>query len=224
MADLIIKASSNNDLVIQGSDDSPAITIGDTGTTTFAENATMSGTANNLGTVTAGVLNSGVTGGSGLNASFKLVKPTGATGSNLIQIKTHTSTTELNRESYTFDAAYSVSTSITPKYSDSKLYVLVSGNCNLHGGSNSNTIAVVGLFEGTVSTIRADTRVGANRTSSNQDSYFHVHLQYMADAGTAGVAQTFGIAWRQYASAYDNGVRFGQDYFPTVVTIMEFGG
>jgi hypothetical protein len=60
MANLIIKSSADN-LVLQGSDASPAITVGATGTTTFAENATMSGTANNLGTSTAGTLSSGVT-------------------------------------------------------------------------------------------------------------------------------------------------------------------
>ena len=71
MANLIIKSSADN-LVLQGSDASPAITVGATGTTTFAEattlsgattcsttlgvtgNTTLSGTANNLGTVTVG--------------------------------------------------------------------------------------------------------------------------------------------------------------------------
>jgi hypothetical protein len=53
MANLIIKSSADN-LVLQGSDASPAITVGATGTTTFAENATLSGTANALGTVTTG--------------------------------------------------------------------------------------------------------------------------------------------------------------------------
>ena len=53
MADLIIKPSTGNNLVIQGGDNSPAITVGNTGTTTFAENATLSGTANNLGTITS---------------------------------------------------------------------------------------------------------------------------------------------------------------------------
>jgi len=57
MANLIIKSSADN-LVLQGSDASPAITVGATGTTTFAENATLSGTANNVGTVTAGTFNS----------------------------------------------------------------------------------------------------------------------------------------------------------------------
>ena len=52
MANLIIKSSADN-LVIQGSDASPAITVGATGTTTFAENMTLSGTANNLGTITS---------------------------------------------------------------------------------------------------------------------------------------------------------------------------
>jgi hypothetical protein len=56
MANLIIKSSADN-LVLQGSDASPAITVGATGTTTFAENATLSGTANNLGTVGSGNIN-----------------------------------------------------------------------------------------------------------------------------------------------------------------------
>ena len=60
MANLIIKSSADN-LVLQGSDASPAITVAAAGTTTFAENATLSGTANNLGTATAGTLSSGVT-------------------------------------------------------------------------------------------------------------------------------------------------------------------
>ena len=71
MANLIIKPSTGGDLVIKGSDDSPAITVGTTGQTTFAEPATMSGTlgvtgnttlsgsANNLGTVTAGSIAGG---------------------------------------------------------------------------------------------------------------------------------------------------------------------
>jgi hypothetical protein len=50
MANLIIKSSADN-LVLQGSDASPAITVGATGTTTFAENATLSGSANVLGTI-----------------------------------------------------------------------------------------------------------------------------------------------------------------------------
>ena len=80
MANLIIKSTAN-DLVIQGSDESPAITVGATGTTTFAEaatmsgNVTMSGTANNLGTSTAGTLTSGVTfpGATGTNTAGHVV-------------------------------------------------------------------------------------------------------------------------------------------------------
>jgi hypothetical protein len=59
MANLIIKSSADN-LVLQGSDASPAITVGATGTTTFAENATMSGvTTLTNATITAGTFPSG---------------------------------------------------------------------------------------------------------------------------------------------------------------------
>jgi hypothetical protein len=69
MANLIIKSSADN-LVLQGSDASPAITVGATGTTTFAENATFSGTANNLGTSTAGTFTSGIAFPSGTGAAY----------------------------------------------------------------------------------------------------------------------------------------------------------
>ena len=50
MANLIIKSSADN-LVLQGSDASPAITVGAAGTTTFAENASF--TTGNIGTLTS---------------------------------------------------------------------------------------------------------------------------------------------------------------------------
>ena len=55
MADLIIKPSSGNSLVLQDEGGDAALTVGTTGSTTLA------GTANNLGTATAGTLSSGVT-------------------------------------------------------------------------------------------------------------------------------------------------------------------
>ena len=59
MANLIIKSSADN-LVLQGSDASPAITVGTDGTTTFAENATMSGvTTLANATITAGTFPAG---------------------------------------------------------------------------------------------------------------------------------------------------------------------
>ena len=77
MANLIIKSSAD-DLVLQGSDASPAITVGATGTLTFAENVTMSGTANNIGTTTAGTLSSGVTFPAGMVIGFGKAAGTGS--------------------------------------------------------------------------------------------------------------------------------------------------
>ena len=126
MADMIIKASSNNDLVIQGGDNSPAITVGNTGTTTFAENATLSGTlgvtgnttlsgsANNLGTVTAG----SIAGGSITNATTfpagHVIQTTA-----LVEGGTHTqlSTTDNNWQDTV------VTASITPRYNNSKVVI-----------------------------------------------------------------------------------------------------
>ena len=60
MANLIIKPSAGGDLVIKSSDSSDAITVGTTGQTTFAENATMSGVTTLAdATITAGTFPSG---------------------------------------------------------------------------------------------------------------------------------------------------------------------
>ena len=61
MANLIIKPSAGGQLIIKDEGDSAAITVATNGTTTFAENATLSGSANNLGTVTTGSIGSAVT-------------------------------------------------------------------------------------------------------------------------------------------------------------------
>jgi len=153
--------------------------------------------------------------------SLKVTKPTDGLGSNLVQIVSSSNTTEYNNDAITYNGAMAPSCVIKPKYSDSKLYVTASACVNLHGGSNNdNLIGVVGIWEGTVGTVRAETRVGGADLSS--DHYTQCYMQYMGDAGTAGVAQTFGIAARRYSSGFDNAVRIAQDSFPTVVTIMEF--
>ena len=103
MANLIIKSSADN-LVLQGSDASPAITVGATGTTTFAENATLSGTANNLGTSTAGTLSSGVT------------FPTG----HVLQVLIDNDATEQTLSSDTYTAT-DLSIAITPSATSSKI-------------------------------------------------------------------------------------------------------
>ena len=81
MANLIIKPSAGGDLKLQDEGSTDAITISTTGNTTLA------GTANNLGTATAGVLSAGVTGGSGLDG--------GKVGSSAF-LATHASSTWYN--------------------------------------------------------------------------------------------------------------------------------
>jgi len=59
MANLIIKPSASGSLILQDEGGSAAVTVATNGTTTFAESATLSGAANNLGTVTAGSIAGG---------------------------------------------------------------------------------------------------------------------------------------------------------------------
>ena len=59
MANLIIKPTSGGSLILQDEGGSAALTVATAGTTTFAESVTLSGTTNNLGTVTAGTITGG---------------------------------------------------------------------------------------------------------------------------------------------------------------------
>ena len=54
MANLIIKPASNGSLILQDEGGDAAVTVGTTGSATFAQNATFSGTANAIGTVATG--------------------------------------------------------------------------------------------------------------------------------------------------------------------------
>ena len=150
-------------------------------------------------------------------------KPTGSTGSNLIQIVSTNNTTQYEITDATYTNAQSVGLNITPVYSDSIIHAQVSACVNLYGGNNVNQIGVVALFEGNVGTLRAQTRVGSTNENANRDQYSQCYLQYISTSGTAGAAQTFGLAIKRYANGYDNGVRIGQDSFPTIVTISEYG-
>ena len=67
MADMIIKPSSGNSLVFQDEGGDPALTVGTTGNTTLA------GTANNLGTATAGTIGTEVTFPSGHTIVNKMI-------------------------------------------------------------------------------------------------------------------------------------------------------
>ena len=54
MANLIIKPTSGGNLILQDEGGDAAVTVGTTGSATFAQSVTLSGTTNNIGTVTAG--------------------------------------------------------------------------------------------------------------------------------------------------------------------------
>jgi hypothetical protein len=122
MANLIIKSSADN-LVLQGSDASPAITVGATGTTTFAENATMSGV-----TTLA-------------NATITAWTPPAHT---IIQVVQGTATAGLELTSTTY-VTTGLSAAITPSATSSKILV----NYHICYDSDANgTAAQYALYAG----------------------------------------------------------------------------
>lgn len=134
MADLIIKPSSGNSLVFQDEGGDPALTVGTTGNTTLA------GTANNLGTATAGTLSSGVT------------FPAG----HIIRFYSHT---DVNYGSYSSDTnplggssglrSPASGTNITTTVANSKFYVSANVSSSWGGSHHATTLTVAsdwGLF------------------------------------------------------------------------------
>ena len=77
MANLIIKPTSGGSLILQDEGGSAAISVAAAGTTTFAENTTLSGTANNIGTVTTATFGSAVVGAQGGTGAFQARVSTG---------------------------------------------------------------------------------------------------------------------------------------------------
>ena len=152
MANLIIKSSAN-DLVIQGSDESPAITVGTDGTTTFAENATLSGTANNLGTVTAGTLNSTVTFPAGM----------------VLQVIQGTpSTTGYNSTSMTDVTCTNWTATINKSISGSSIFASWHCSYSTYQGNNGNA---------------AQLKIFFNRTAPSSVTDIDEQFAYVADEG-----------------------------------------
>jgi hypothetical protein len=122
MANLIIKSSAN-DLVIQGSDNSPAITVAAAGTTTFAENATLSGTANALGTVTAGNL-----------SNTAIVYPVG----HILQVVHHSSTAQFSTTTATGVTA--ASGAITTANATNKVLAIATAHISIAQASSGSSL------------------------------------------------------------------------------------
>jgi len=122
MANLIIKSSADN-LVLQGSDASPAITVGATGTTTFAENATMSGvTTLANATITAGTFPAG----------------------HVLQVLSTTKTDTFSHATTTVTTITGLTVAITPSSTSNK--ILIMGGVNF-GKVNDNSGYPLKLFK-----------------------------------------------------------------------------
>ena len=222
MANLIIKSSADN-LVLQGSDASPAITVGATGTTTFAENATLSGTGNqitSLGSVTTGAMGSGVT------------LPAG----HVVQLATVTSgTTESSGTSQNAFLDTPVVGSITPRYSDSNILIMASYTCYLYNTSSDGGYAVrwkktvggvdsnpTGLFPGdTGSTANTHYQMYASTANTTEHVDGRTLQLIEMDVDTTSPV-TYTLQWASYnATNVQIGGTYGAKWF---VHIFEIKG
>jgi len=169
MANLIIKSSADN-LVLQGSDASPAITVGATGTLTFAENVTMSGTANVYG---AGTFPAG----------------------HIIQVLQSVKADKINTTSNTATAT-GLSQAITPSATSSKILITVAIGSVSHGTANER---IYFKIDGTVSTSVGDAATGhecAACSSPHRASYDQESLVInFLDSPSTTSAKTYALHW-----------------------------
>ena len=198
MANLIIKSSAD-DLVLQGSDASPAITVGATGTTTFAENATLSGTANNLGTATAGTLSSSVT--------FPAVHVVQTTTSSY-----GTTKTIIAGSSGTYNSTV-VTGQITPLYDDSSIIINANFNCQIEGESSGDCGYALKWYKsgtGITDGFPAEINMGDNVTNQTHSTFYRYPVQYDSMSDNYGISlinndceTTNTLTYTLYASKYD---------------------
>ena len=161
----------------------------------------------NITDLSAGTLSSGVT------------FPAG----HVIQVHSFAETLSggATHNSNAYSSSYAKSTSITPLSSTSKLLVQICSTCYLGSGTNSpNVIGKAALFEGTVSTIRQEMRIGSHTDTTGRDIFRIVNLQYVADSGTASVAQTFGMCVKNWSTSYDNHIGWSDEGGVNEITIV----
>ena len=103
MANLIIKPTSGGSLILQDEGGDAAVTVGATGNTTLA------GTANNIGTVTAGTIASSVT----LPSSAAILQVVSTTKTDTFSISTNHTWTDIT----------GMSVAITPSATSSKILI-----------------------------------------------------------------------------------------------------
>ena len=157
MANLIIKSSADN-LVLQGSDASPAITVGATGTTTFAENASF--TTGNIGTLTSST-----------------IFPTG----HIIQVK---GTDNYHGQNFDTEHDVIIETSLTNVLASS--YVVIFGSTTVNIASNSGEGLETTIYRKATTMGVAGTAISGatkiNATGGNEGSASFTYMETLSNA------------------------------------------
>ena len=193
MANLIIKPTSGGSLILQDEGGDAALTVGTTGSTTLA------GTANNVGTVTGGTYNSTIGSSATMPAGVVVQTTTPASAGTETSITVGTNNVWQDTV---------VTSSITPKYNNSKIVIFVNYGANLTNSSSDGGFgtrfkraisggatsypASASIQEGT-SNAHSTYYEGTAPTSGNK-FYNHQHVLFDAPATTSAVTYTMQVA------------------------------
>ena len=183
MANLIIKPAGNGSLILQDEGGDAALTVGTTGSTTLA------GTANNVGTVTAG----SIAGGSITNAT---TFPAG----HVLQVLSATHHTEIGTTSTTYVALSTpMSIAITPSSASHKIWCHFAiptymGTANTHhsvtiyrGTTNLGTTWGFGSIHGPASHLAPQTGAILDSPSTTSSVTYQLYHKVSAQTGYCNI-------------------------------------
>ena len=209
MANLIIKPTSGGSLVLQDEGGDAAITVGATGTTTFAENATLSGTANNIGTVTAGTISAAIRPG-------------------IRQFIQNSTTTETDG-SFTGGTEYTITNmnvAITPKASNSRIFVTLGCGGMSQGAVAGVALTIKRITGGVTTVVRNVSRYGYQGESDGWEQFAMAGINIL-DSPTIP-STPIEIVYQMYVTATTTGnfeinPNSSGNYHDGVMTAMEIG-
>ena len=181
MANLIIKPTSGGSLILQDEGGDTALTVGTTGSTTLA------GTANNLGTVTAGTISTGATIATGVHGKYVLEEQTGY----VYEAQTVTTTTGLHE--HNISGSNYATVAVGSNVNDMFEFLMDFGMCQVHCSSTAGYLGFgmmratnTGFSTGTATLWRSGEHAFGGGAGSANDTYDVNYFTKIATATECG--------------------------------------
>ena len=186
MANLIIKPAGNGSLILQDEGGDAAVTVGTTGSATFAQSVVLSGTTNNIGTVTVGNL-----------SNTAIVYPAGHVVQTVATVYhdagNNTSATAMGQRVSSLDHQ------ITPLFANSD--ILIEANFAAYSSSPYGIYDFYKNASDVTETYNLSGEAYGIAPHTGQTKWFHHHMAYLDNCPENSTSQkTYGLSYWGSAS------------------------